>query len=134
MNNKKEKQMCKYYDEEVCSRLNCKKDCKFYGKANCLTCIHEEVCQLRTFSYREEVKEKGCKHYQPKLPKVGKAKTLYNTGCRILKQGKWLVTEQGRVITCSNCNKEIELYYPDGTEVGPALTYCPYCGSKNREN
>lgn len=66
--NDKEKQICKHFDEKVCSRLNCKKDCKYYGKANCKTCIHEDICQLRTFSYcEEEVKEKGCEHYQPKL-------------------------------------------------------------------
>ena len=61
------------------------------------------------------------------------AERLYNVDCQILKRGKWLVSDQGRVITCSNCNKQLELYYPDGTEVGPALTYCPYCGSKNRK-
>jgi hypothetical protein len=38
-------------------------------KANCHICVHEDICQLRTFSYcEEEVKEKGCEHYQPKLP------------------------------------------------------------------
>ena len=60
------------------------------------------------------------------------AEKLYNAGYQKLKQGKWLVSDQGRVITCSNCNKQLELYYPNGTEVGPALTYCPYCGSKNK--
>lgn len=66
----KEKQICKHFDEEVCSKLDCKKDCKYYGKANCKTCIHEDICQLRTYSYcEEEVKEKGCEHYQLKLPK-----------------------------------------------------------------
>lgn len=64
----KEKQICKHFDEEVCSKLDCKKDCKYYGKANCHNCIHEEICQLRTFSYcEEEVKEKGCEHYQQKF-------------------------------------------------------------------
>ena len=62
------------------------------------------------------------------------AELLYNAGYRKQKQGKWLVTERGCVITCSNCKERVELYYPDGTEVGPALTYCPYCGSKNKEN
>lgn len=63
------RQICKHFDEEVCSKLDCRKDCKYYGKANCKTCIHEEICQLRTFSYcEEEVKEKGCEHYQPKFP------------------------------------------------------------------
>lgn len=38
--------------------------------ANCYNCIHEDICQLRTYSYCEEkVKEKGCKHYQPKIDK-----------------------------------------------------------------
>jgi hypothetical protein len=37
--------------------------------ANCKNCVHEDICQLRTYSYcEEEVKEKGCEHYQPKLP------------------------------------------------------------------
>ena len=62
------KEKCEHFDDEVCSKLDCKKDCKYYGKANCYNCIHEEICQLRTFSYREEeVKEKGCEHYQQKF-------------------------------------------------------------------
>ena len=62
------------------------------------------------------------------------ANQLYEQGYQKQKQGEWLVTEQGCVITCSNCNRQMELYYSDGTEVGPALPYCPYCGSKNKEN
>lgn len=62
------KENCEHFDEEVCSKLDCKKDCKYYGKANCYNCIHEDVCQLRAFSYcEEEVKEKGCEYYKPKL-------------------------------------------------------------------
>lgn len=38
--------------------------------ANCYNCIHEDICQLRTYSYCEEkVKEKGCEQYQPKIAK-----------------------------------------------------------------
>lgn len=42
----------------------------------------------------------------------------------------WEVSEKGYVITCSNCKERMELYWPDGTEVGPSLPYCPYCGAK----
>ena len=48
-------------------------------------------------------------------------------------EGKWTVTDRGCVITCSNCKKQVELYYPDGTPTG-LLPYCPYCGSKNKKN
>jgi hypothetical protein len=53
-------------------------------KANCHICVHEDICQLRTFSYcEEEVKEKGCEHYQPKLPEdsvVYKGGKIYYNG------------------------------------------------------
>lgn len=62
-----------------------------------------------------------------------RAERLYNAGYRKQKQGKWIVTERGCVITCSNCKERVELYYPDGTPTG-LLPYCPYCGSKNKEN
>ena len=57
--------MCEYYND-VCEKIDCEKDCKFYGKANCYNCIHKDVCQLRTNSYCEEsVKQDGCEHYIP---------------------------------------------------------------------
>lgn len=63
------KEKYKYFDEEVCSKLNCKKDCKYYGKSNCYRCIHKNICQLRAFSYcEEEVKEKGCEYYKQEIP------------------------------------------------------------------
>lgn len=45
-------------------------------------------------------------------------------------EAAWEVTERGCVITCSHCTERMELYWPDGTEVGPSLHYCPYCGAK----
>ena len=60
----KNKCSCKQYHNDVCEKINCEKDCKFYGKANCYNCIHKGVCHLRTNSYCEEsVKEDGCDHY-----------------------------------------------------------------------
>jgi len=46
------------------------------------------------------------------------------------KTGNWVVSERGCVITCSNCKERVELYWPDGTEIGPTLPYCPFCGTK----
>ena len=55
--------------EEICPELNCKKDCKYYGKSNCYRCNHKDICQLRTFSYCEEkAKEHGCGYYQQEIP------------------------------------------------------------------
>lgn len=55
--------------EEICPELNCKKDCKYYGKSNCYRCNHKDICQLRTFSYCEEkAKEHGCEYYQQEIP------------------------------------------------------------------
>jgi hypothetical protein len=48
----------------------------------------------------------------------------------LIKEATWEITERGCVITCSNCKERVELYWPDGTEVGPSLYYCPYCGAK----
>lgn len=42
----------------------------------------------------------------------------------------WNVTENGCVITCSDCGRRLELAYPDGTEVR-SLPYCPYCGAEH---
>ena len=42
---------------------------------------------------------------------------------------RWLITENGCVITCPNCGHRLELCYPDGTEVR-YLPHCPYCGKK----
>lgn len=44
-------------------------------------------------------------------------------------RGKWIVTERGCVISCSNCGYRLELCYPDGTEVR-SLSHCPSCGAK----
>jgi hypothetical protein len=46
--------------------------------------------------------------------------------------GDWIITENGCVITCSECNERLELSYPDGTEVR-WLPHCPYCGTKMRK-
>jgi hypothetical protein len=50
------------------------------------------------------------------------------------KTGSWAISEKGCVITCSNCKERVELYWPDGTEVGPTLPYCPFCGIKIERN
>lgn len=44
-------------------------------------------------------------------------------------EGEWVVTENGCVITCSECGYRLELCYPDGTEVR-SLPACPICGVK----
>ena len=77
---------------------------------------------------------KRCRSSEEDYMQSRYAEALCDVGYQILKQGKWLISERGCVITCSNCNERLEFYYPDGTEVGPALTYCPYCGSKNRKD
>lgn len=43
--------------------------------------------------------------------------------------GKWVYSEMGCVINCSNCGERLELCYPDGTEIR-ATKYCPNCGAK----
>lgn len=48
----------------------------------------------------------------------------------LVKEGTWEITERGCVITCSNCKERMEFYWPDGTEVGLCLPYCPSCGAK----
>ena len=45
------------------------------------------------------------------------------------KKAHWVESERGCVITCSECNERLELYYPDGTEVR-RLDYCPSCGAR----
>ncbi len=64
------KEKCEHFDEEVCYKLDCKKDCKYCGKANCYNCIHKIVCHIyETYNdCAEEVKEMGCFAYQPKIP------------------------------------------------------------------
>ena len=42
---------------------------------------------------------------------------------------KWIISEQGCVITCPNCGERLELCYLDGTEVR-YLPHCPFCGKK----
>lgn len=44
----------------------------------------------------------------------------------------WVVSENGCIITCSNCGERLELYYPDSTEVR-YLPHCPWCGKKMEE-
>lgn len=70
MNKEMAKEKCEHFDEEVCSKLDCKKDYKYYGKANCYNCIHKIVCHIyETYNdCAEEVKEMGCFDYQPKIP------------------------------------------------------------------
>ena len=48
---------------------------------------------------------------------------------KIEKVGRWLYSNMGCVINCSNCGERLELCYPDGTEVR-ATAYCPFCGAK----
>ena len=45
------------------------------------------------------------------------------------KNGRWIYSEKGCVIKCSNCGERLELCYPDGTEIR-ATKYCPNCGAK----
>ncbi len=64
------KEKCEHFNERVCYKIDCKTQCRYYGKANCQTCIHKSVCTFfETIDCEKEVKEYGCKHYQPKLPK-----------------------------------------------------------------
>ena len=48
------------------------------------------------------------------------------------KNETWVMTENGCVIICPNCDKRLELYYPDGTEVR-YLPHCSWCGKKLEE-
>ena len=50
--------------------------------------------------------------------------TLYN-----IIEDRWIITENGCVITCPKCGERLELCYPDGTEVR-YLPHCPWCGKK----
>ena len=76
--------------EEICPELNCKKDCKYYGKSNCYRCNHKDICQLRTFSYCEEkAKEHGCEYYQQEIPED--AIVLTREEYEELKQAKTLL-------------------------------------------
>lgn len=76
-----------------------------------------------------EAKEHDCKG-ENDCNCIKQATALYNADYRKQKQGKWLITAKGCIITCSNCKERVDLYYPDGTQTG-LLPYCPYCGSKN---
>lgn len=40
----------------------------------------------------------------------------------------WIESENGCVITCSECGERLEFCYPDGTEVR-RLPHCPWCGA-----
>ena len=53
--------------------------------------------------------------------------TLYN-----IIEDRWIITENGCVITCPKCGERLELCYPDGTEVR-YLPHCPWCGKKLEE-
>lgn len=57
------------------------------------------------------------------------ASLLYEKGWYKQSEGKWIVTERGCVIRCSECEERLELCYPDGTEIR-TLPYCPHCGVK----
>ena len=48
---------------------------------------------------------------------------------KIEKVGRWLYSNMGCVINCSNCGERLELCYPDGTEIRETA-YCPFCGAK----
>ena len=94
-----EKEECEHFDKEVCSRLNCNKDCKYYGKANCYRCIHKDICELRSFSYcEEEVREKGCEYYQQEIPED--AIVLTREEYEELKQAKTLLEFREETIKC----------------------------------
>lgn len=88
-----------------------------------IKCEPPETCENCSHKYTE--------NYSCNSERI--ATILFNTGCRKQIKGKWIVTERGCVITCSNCKERVELYYPDGTPTG-LLPYCPCCGSKNKEN
>ena len=57
------------------------------------------------------------------------AKSLVKQGYGKQKQGRWIYSNMGCVINCSNCGERLELCYPDGTEIRETA-YCPFCGSK----
>ena len=48
---------------------------------------------------------------------------------KIEKVGRWIYSNMGCVINCSNCGERLELCYPDGTEIRETA-YCPFCGAK----
>lgn len=64
------------------------------------------------------------------------ARVVENVGKRILEgnvddemEDRWIITENGCVITCPKCGERLELCYPDGTEVR-YLPHCPWCGKR----
>ena len=63
-----------------------------------------------------------CKYYKG-------AKALFDEGYCKQKQGRWVYSNMGCVINCSNCGERLELCYPDGTEIRET-SYCPFCGAK----
>ena len=48
---------------------------------------------------------------------------------KIEKVGRWIYSNMGCVINCSNCGERLELCYPDGTDIRETA-YCPFCGAK----
>ena len=79
------------------------------GVIDCKNCVH-----------RFEVRKCGAMRY---------AEELYNAGYHKQREGEWVISENGCVITCSECGYRLELCYPDGTEVR-SLPACPNCGTK----
>lgn len=56
-------------------------------------------------------------------------KQLAERGYCKQQQGRWIYSNMGCVINCSNCGERLELCYPDGTEIRETA-YCPFCGAK----
>ena len=64
------KEKCKHFTKSVCYKIDCKTQCRYYGKANCHNCSHKSICTyFENCDCEQEVKEYGCKHYQPKIDK-----------------------------------------------------------------
>ena len=75
-----------------------------------------------------------CEYFNGKGGKIVETESTETelTEIELTDMDKWVITENGCVITCPKCGERLELCYPDGTEVR-YLPYCPYCGKKLAE-
>ena len=95
------REKCEHFNEEVCSKINCKEGCKYYGTANCDNCIHEDVCYMLGIynDCKNEVAEYGCHQYQPKVAddeQIVNTEQLNETLNSTLESGKRMGYAQGR--------------------------------------
>lgn len=91
--------------------------------------IAQTTCRRFKAEYAEAQQCAGVIECDLKCPHYERSKNLYtklNGAGVLVKEGEWLYTEKGCVITCSVCGERLELCAPDGTEVRWS-THCPDC-------